>query len=173
MVPHALLVTGAGGWSCSEAGPEAGTYRISEILAHPPGRAARPPDVATARLGGRSVHEVGAVPVPCVVAGRVARLCGVSARLDLGDDGESRRDHHRSPELGPGEIGANQATRITPAFTIVAECRYALDRRRRSHRARHHAWNGYCADFVNAPTSNMHMATVRAVLLAGGWARTR
>ena len=71
----------------------------------------------------------------------------------------------------PAKIGANQATRITPAFTIVAECRYALTGVGAAIAPGSHAWNGYCADFVNAPTSNMHMATVRAVLLAGGSAR--
>jgi hypothetical protein len=47
-------------------------------------------------------------------------------------------------------IGVILAMRYTPAFTIVAECRYALTGVGASIAFGSQKWNGTWADFVNA-----------------------
>ena len=54
-------------------------------------------------------------------------------------------------------------TTYTPAFTIVAEWRYALTGVGATIAPGSHAWNGYWADFVIAPTSTRRRPTVTAV----------
>src|SRR4051794_33908907 len=68
------------------------------------------------------------------------------------------------------KAGDSTATRNIPAFTIVAECRYALTGVGAAMAPGNQAWNGYWADLVNAPTSINSIATVTAVLAGGGWA---
>ena len=91
---HALLVTGAGGLALLGGlvllGQEAGTYRLSEILADPP------PDSAAVdgRDGARArrrLHEVGAVPVPRLAARRDGGADAGQRLPALGDDGDGRR----------------------------------------------------------------------------------
>ena len=58
------------------------------------------------------------------------------------------------------KAGAMTATRITPAFTMVAECRYALTGVGAAIAPGSHTWNGACADFVAAA---IRMSTAAAV----------
>ena len=73
-----------------------------------------------------------------------------------------QRHTSRSPK-----IGDIRAISTMPAFTIVAECRYALTGVGAAIAPGSQKWNGNCADFVNAPTSTRTAATV-AVVPAGG-----
>ena len=66
---------------------------------------------------------------------------------------------HRSRSAN---AGARRATRYTPALTIVAECRYALTGVGATIAPGSQAWNGICADLVNAPSRISTRATVTA-----------
>ena len=60
---------------------------------------------------------------------------------------------------------------LLDAFTIVAECRYALTGVGAFIALGNQEWNGACADFVSAPTRSSTTATVTAVP-DGGFATT-
>ncbi len=51
----------------------------------------------------------------------------------------------------PPNTGSNRASRYTPAFTMVAECRYALTGVGAAIAFGSQKWNGNWADFVAAP----------------------
>ena len=53
----------------------------------------------------------------------------------------------------PPSSGVIRATRYTPAFTIVAECRYALTGVGACIAFGSQKWKGNCADLVNAARS--------------------
>ena len=53
-------------------------------------------------------------------------------------------------------------------MTIVAECKYALTGVGAAIAPGNQAWNGYCADFVNAPISKSTSATVITVPVGRG-----
>ncbi len=62
--------------------------------------------------------------------------------------------------------GAKRATITTPAFTIVAECRYAVTGVGAAIAPGNQNWNGNCADFDIAPTRTRTAPTC-AVVVAG------
>ena len=109
---HALLVTGAGGLVLLGGvvllGREAGTYRHQRDPRRPATeqRRADGRDVPDA---GRRVHEVGAVPVPRVVAGRDGGADAGERLPALGDDGEGGRDP-RGPVRADVRRGRSLAT---------------------------------------------------------------
>ncbi len=90
---QALLVTGFGALAMLAGfiviGQAAGTYRLSELLADPPGGTAV--TVAAAADPARCVHEVGAGAVPHVAAGGDGRPDAGQHVPALGDDGQGRR----------------------------------------------------------------------------------
>ena len=62
----------------------------------------------------------------------------------------ARHRHHRRPHRRRTDDGVILAMRYTPAFTIVAEWRYALTGVGASIAFGSQKWNGTWADFVNA-----------------------
>src|SRR5699024_12599823 len=61
----------------------------------------------------------------------------------------------------PPKTGVKRATIYIPAFTIVAECKYALIGVGASIASGNQIWNGNCADFVKAPNNiRMMMAGI-------------
>src|SRR2546423_1718445 len=123
--------------------------------------------VAGVQAPNRTMSRPSWLTVPN--AGRSFKSCWRSARRP-----PSRNVQHPTVNTtgrhtpNAAKDGARRPTRNTPAVTIVAECRYALTGVGAAMAPGSHAWYGYWADLVHAPTSSSKMATVTAVLGAGG-----
>ena len=78
----------------------------------------------------------------------------------------------RHQSTSTANAGDRRATRYTPAFTIVAEWRYALTGVGATIAPGSHEWNGYCADLVNAPSEDEHQRRRSPACPSGGSARS-